>query len=486
MTFSTLTFFIFLALVFSLYWMVRYRSAQNLLLVAASYAFYSWWDWRFCGLMLLSSVTDYLVGIGLGRARRSTSRLMLLILSLVVNLGLLGCFKYFGFFYHSLTVALDSIGWTVTPLSLKIILPVGISFYTFQTLSYTIDVYRGQFEPTRRIVDFFAFVSFFPQLVAGPIERARSLLPQFSQVRSFDRVEAADGCRQILWGLFKKMVLADNLSIIVDAAYQAKDISVVSGPEWSFATICFAFQIYCDFSAYSDIAIGTARLFRIRLSRNFAYPYFSQDPGEFWRRWHISLSTWFRDYVYIPLGGSLTRPLHRAWNVLLTFVISGLWHGPSWNFVIWGAIHGLAVAVVSGHRSGSKRGPDDKPANTPNRFTWVGMFGTFAFVCAAWVFFRARTLGDSFMIFSRIGSDIVNFDSIAAVLGRVLDAEQYLPVLLHLIGFILVEWWQRGRDHALNLTSWPRAARWVIYTALVWDIIYFGTHEQGAFIYFQF
>ena len=325
MNFATVTFLLYLPAVFALYWVVRRRTSQNAVLVIASYLFYGWWDYRFCALMLGSSLLDFAIGWLLGKTEKTLGRRILLAASIGANLGLLGVFKYYNFFVGNFQHLMSSIGWQVSDVTLEIILPVGISFYTFQTLSYTIDVFRKQLKPTHNLLDYLAFVSFFPQLVAGPIERATRLLPQFEAKREFNQAVARDGCRLILWGLFKKLVVADRLSIFVNEYYAD---SQAGGSVLALATVFFAFQIYCDFSAYSDIAIGSARLFNIRLMRNFNYPYFAKNLTEFWHRWHISLSTWFRDYVYIPLGGSRVGTFRRILNVMITFLVSGFWHGP--------------------------------------------------------------------------------------------------------------------------------------------------------------
>ena len=350
---------------FLLYWLRPQQKWQNSILVLASYFFYGWWDYRFCLLMLLSSLVDYFIGIAVHATDDRRIQRRYLILSLISNLGLLGYFKYYNFFSDSLVSLLNQFGWSVHPVIAEVILPVGISFYTFQTLSYTIDIYRGKLEPTRNLIDYLAFVSFFPQLVAGPIERATNLLPQFTVKREFSRSEASEGGRQILWGFFKKLVIADRMAVGVDAVYD--NLADASGVSLLLATIFFAFQIYCDFSAYSDIAIGTAKMFRINLMRNFAYPYFSQSVTEFWRRWHISLSTWFRDYVFIPLGGSRCWAPRVCFNLMVTFVLSGLWHGADWKFIVWGAINGAALVVekvlmVQRPRSDVPGGENDIPA----------------------------------------------------------------------------------------------------------------------------
>ena len=316
MHFTSLTFILFLTVVFGLYWSLRASRHQNLIIVLASYTFYGWWDYRFCTLILISSLIDFLIGRKIGQTENKASRKLLLTISLTCNLGLLALFKYYGFFAENFLAFAQSFGWTPNDLTLNLVLPVGISFYTFQTLSYTIDVYRGQLKPSTSVIDYLAFVSFFPQLVAGPIERGTNLLPQFQKQRSFNVEDATDGCRLILWGFFKKLAIADILAVPVDAAYDHWDEA--SGAQLGLATVFFAFQIYCDFSAYSDIAIGTARLFSIKLMRNFAYPYFSQSLSEFWGRWHISLSTWFRDYVYIPLGGNRNGSIAMHRNIILT------------------------------------------------------------------------------------------------------------------------------------------------------------------------
>ncbi|MCK5760566.1 MAG: MBOAT family protein, partial [Candidatus Delongbacteria bacterium] len=341
MLFNSIEFAIFLPIVFILYWFVFKKNlkAQNFFILTASYIFYGWWDWRFLSLIFFSSIVDYIVGIKLGKTEKPGLRKILLLTSISVNLGFLGFFKYFNFFSESFADAFTLFGTSIEPSRLNIILPVGISFYTFQTLSYSIDVYRKKLEPTNDIVAFFAFVSFFPQLVAGPIERATHLLPQFYKKRKFDYFRAVDGSRQILWGLFKKIVVADNCAVYANDIF--KNYEQYSGGTLLLGGVFFAFQIYGDFSGYSDIAIGTGRLFGFSLMRNFAFPYFSRDIAEFWRRWHISLSTWFRDYVYIPLGGSKGSSLLKVRNIFIIFLVSGFWHGANWTFLAWGFLNAL-------------------------------------------------------------------------------------------------------------------------------------------------
>jgi alginate O-acetyltransferase complex protein AlgI len=343
MLFNSIDFAIFLPVVFMLYWFVTNRNLklQNLLVVVASYVFYGWWDWRFLSLIVFSTLVDFWVGIGLHREQKHSKRKALLFTSIIVNLGFLGFFKYFNFFLENFRTAFSFFGTEINASSLNIILPVGISFYTFQTLSYSIDLYRRKLEPTRDFIAFSAFVSFFPQLVAGPIERATNLLPQFYAKRRFNYAMAVDGMRQILWGLFKKVVIADRCAEYVNDIFA--NSADYTGSTLALGALFFAFQIYGDFSGYSDIAIGTSRLFGFNIMRNFHFPYFSRDMAEFWRRWHISLSTWFRDYVYIPLGGSRVNKATQIRNTLIIFVVSGFWHGANWTFIFWGLLNALYI-----------------------------------------------------------------------------------------------------------------------------------------------
>jgi len=487
--FTSLTFCLFLTIVFAAYWSIRVRSLQNGLLVLASYCFYGWWDARFCLLMLGSSLVDFVVGLGLNRAESRPIRRGLLSVSVVTNLGLLGFFKYCNFFTESLQAALASLNWQIDPLTLKVILPVGISFYTFQTMSYTFDVYAGRLKATGRIVDYLAYVSFFPQLVAGPIERATRLLPQFLAVRVFRYEQAVDGCRLILWGFFKKLVIADRISPFVDATYGSLDTA--GGPQITLATVAFAFQIYCDFSAYSDIAIGTAKLFGFDLMRNFSYPYFSQSPGEFWRRWHISLSTWFRDYVYIPLGGSRVTATRIARNLLVTFTISGLWHGASWNFIIWGAIMGLGVMPEALRRpqndGGERRHSSNSPAGDRLFPTWgtIGrMACTFALVCFGWIFFRAETLSDALLALEKMtyGMTVSAWSQLPDIVGEKIGRQAVLSIL----AVVTIEWLSRHQPHPLVFNGWRTWQRWAVYTALFWITLFVGPRFETQFIYFQF
>ncbi len=483
MTFTTFTFLVFLVVTFVGYLAMPTRRAQNALLLVAGYLFYGWWDLRFGVLLLASSCVDYFVGQRLCVTEDRAARKRLLSISFAVNLGMLGFFKYANFFADSFVSMTTAIGFRVDPLVVDVVLPVGLSFYTFQTLSYALDIYRGHLRPSTSFLDYLAFVSFFPQLVAGPIERAGHMLPQFHQPRSIGVEDIQAGLRQMLWGFVKKLVLADNLARIVDVHY--KNVAAEPGPVLALATVAFAFQIYLDFSGYSDIAIGTARLFGFRLSRNFAYPYFSRTVTEFWRRWHISLSTWFRDYVYIPLGGSRVPVGRQAFNLLITFSISGLWHGASYNFVIWGALNGLWMipALLRGKPSSER--PSDTPGGEglmPSPRAAFEMLRTFAAICVTWVFFRAATFADALTVFRHGIRDLFSAPAYAAAL-EVLQAERGLFVLLAL--FMAIEWVQRRHPYGLEL-AWPRPVRWAAYTACIWLCMLRMPNDVPTFIYFQF
>lgn len=341
MLFNSLTFLIFLPTVFIIYWFFLRNTlkGRNLFLLIASYLFYGWWDYRFLSLLIISTLVDFVIALLMDKEQRDKRRKLLLTISLITNLGLLGVFKYYNFFIENWVNMWDAFGVEMHVSSWRIILPVGISFYTFQTLSYVIDVYRKQLRASNNFIQFAAYVSFFPQLVAGPIERATNLLPQFSRLHKFDYTLARSGISLIVWGFFKKVVIADNATFFVNEIFATPE--AFSTPELWMGAILFGFQIYGDFSGYSDIAIGTARLFGFRLMTNFKFPYFSRDIAEFWRRWHISLSTWFRDYLYIPLGGSRGSKKMQLRNTMIIFLVSGFWHGANWTFIVWGAIHAL-------------------------------------------------------------------------------------------------------------------------------------------------
>ena len=478
MLFNSFEFAFFLPIVFLIYWAIGYAPIperlqlrlQNAFVVIASYVFYGWWDWRFLILIAFTSFCSWGSGLLIAKSEevRAKSRFWL-IANIVLNVGILATFKYYDFFVHEFGALF---GINTESLLLRIILPVGISFYTFQALSYSIDVYRKKIEPTRDFVAFFAYVAFFPQLVAGPIERATNLLPQFQTNRKFNYDQAVDGMRQILWGLFKKIVIADNCAVYVDHVWASYDTQ--TGSTLLLAAILFTFQIYGDFSGYSDIAIGTAKLFGIRLMRNFNNPYFSRDIAEFWRRWHISLTTWFRDYIYIPLGGSRVCKWKIVRNTFVIFLLSGFWHGANWTFIVWGAFHAalfLPLILLGKNRQ-----------YTANDVTWRDipkMLLTFALAVFGWIIFRAETITQACDIFCSICTSslfsVPWFESAKAILP--------IPiVLLHLIGF---EWINRNQQHGLAIESLKPLARWGIYIYLCLLIIAFGAQPE-TFIYFQF
>jgi alginate O-acetyltransferase complex protein AlgI len=482
MLFNSIDFAVFLPIVFVLYWFVFSKSIklQNLLIVFASYVFYGWWDWRFLTLILFSTLVDFAVGIKLSQENQKSKRRLLLLTSVLVNLGFLGLFKYYNFFLDNFTNAFTVLGYNFDGHSLSIILPVGISFYTFQTLSYTIDVYRKNLNPTKDIIAFTAFVSFFPQLVAGPIERATNLLPQFYKERKFDYSKAVDGMRQILWGLFKKVVIADNCAVFVNFIFD--NSSELSGSSLALGAILFSFQIYCDFSGYSDIAIGTSRLFGFNLKQNFAFPYFSRDIAEFWRRWHISLSTWFRDYLYIPLGGSRGGLLNKVRNTLIIFVVSGFWHGANWKFIIWGALNAiyfLPLLLTNNNRVNLEIVAKNRVL--PSISECLKMSATFSLVAFAWIFFRAEN-------FSHATSYIEAMFSISLFsIPEILTPKITMVYTLLLIPILLVtEWLQRGELHGLSIERLRRPERWIIYTTVLIMIVTFGKFGESEFIYFQF
>lgn len=495
MLFNSLEFAIFLPIVFIIYWFVLQKNLklQNLFIVVVSYIFYGWWDYRFLFLIALTSFCSWLSGVLIEKVReRSTppswiSSKSLLISNITLNLAILGFFKYYNFFVDSFIDLFALFGITLQSSTLNIILPVGISFYTFQALSYSIDVYRNKIEPTKNIVAFFAFVSFFPQLVAGPIERATNLLPQFYTSRKFDYDTAVDGIRQILWGLFKKIVVADNCAIYVNEVFA--DYANQSGSTLLLGAIFFAFQIYGDFSGYSDIAIGTAKLFGIKLLRNFNVPYFSRDIAEFWRRWHISLNTWFVDYLYIPLGGSrpyvspdskypeLTKKAKVIRNTFAIFLTSGLWHGANWTFVAWGAYHALLFIplILLGK---NKRFTDTVATGRilPNIREVFQMLLTFLLVVIGWIFFRAETITDAFAYLSRIFSS--SLLSMPDTMGQNAN-------ILCIAFMLVIEFIKRSSTHTFELHQKSKLIRWSIYIGIILMICIFGGHSEN-FIYFQF
>jgi alginate O-acetyltransferase complex protein AlgI len=493
MLFNSLAFAAFFPLVFAAAWALHKAPLrlQNLLLLGASYVFYGLWDWRFLALLFGSSVLDYaLARLMAERATTERARKRLLWVSLSVNLGALGFFKYFGFFVEQARALLTSLGLDVGTTTLEIILPVGISFYTFQTLSYTLDVYRRVITPTKDLVGFLAFVSFFPQLVAGPIERAEDLLPQFEKRREFNTVRAHDALRQMLWGLVKKVLIADNLAPTVEYAFAHH--TELDGISLLAASGLFFVQIYCDFSGYSDMAIGSARLLGFDLTRNFAYPFFSRDFTEFWRRWHISLNTWLRDYVFLPLEVR-TRKRHQArrkldpslprtppvwttaWHMCFVFTLSGFWHGASWTFILWGTLCGLYLVPELLRRRPSAAGIAAQDRFFPTAGEVGRMLMVNLAITLSLVLFRADSLGHAGSIY-------------AALFTRPLGgAHGFLVQPLLLAAFpIVIEWLQRRRPHGLDLASWPVAARWGAYLALIFALVLHGSVESREFVYFQF
>jgi D-alanyl-lipoteichoic acid acyltransferase DltB (MBOAT superfamily) len=462
MLFHSNEFLLFLGAFLLFYWRVRGNlHARNVLVVAASYLFYGWWDWRFLGLLLFSSGVDFWVGLAMARSPDGPPRRRWLKLSLATNLGVLGFFKYFNFFLESFHGVLRAAGVEHPSWTWNIILPVGISFYTFQTLSYTLDVYYRRIEPTRDLIAFLAFVSFFPQLVAGPIERASHLLPQFQTPRLITPDDLKEGVWLILWGLFKKVVVADNLARHAELAF---DHSIVSGPVVLLGTLAFAGQIYGDFSGYSDIARGLGRVLGFDLRLNFNLPYVASNVREFWRRWHISLSTWLRDYLYVPLGGNRRGESRTRINLLLTMILGGLWHGASWNFAFWGAWHGVALVI---HRAWSER------VRLPAAMGWVL---TLTVVGYGWLLFRAGSMTNV----ARLHHALIHWSAPPWITDFTLGiAAWWLPLAL-------VQFWQW---HSRDLLAPLRCPRWIllfIEGALVMAIASYWQREAAPFIYFQF
>jgi alginate O-acetyltransferase complex protein AlgI len=486
MLFNSIDFAIFLPIVFFLYWFVTNKNLklQNLLIVVASYLFYGWWDWRFLFLILFSTIVDYSVGMALNTESNQTKRKVLLWTSILVNLGFLGFFKYYNFFLENFVTAFSFFGNPINTQGLNIILPVGISFYTFQTLSYTIDIYKRKLTATKDFIAFSAFVSFFPQLVAGPIERATHLLPQFYKRRKFDYALAVDGMRQILWGLFKKVVIADNCAEFANQIFN--NSADMNGSTLVLGAIFFTFQIYGDFSGYSDIAIGTSRLFGFDLMQNFNFPYFSRDIAEFWRRWHISLSTWFRDYLYIPLGGSRGGTWMKVRNTFIIFIVSGFWHGANWTFIVWGALNAiyfLPLLLTNNNRNNLETVAKGKLFPSLKELSF--MLLTFGLTVFAWIFFRAENISHAFNYISEILSislfEIPKFESPR-------DARVALITIILTCIFVLIEWLGREGQYAIEniMIKKPKIVRWTFYTLIICFISLYMKSNESPFIYFQF
>ena len=484
MLFNSFEFLVFLPIVFLLYWFVFCgRRRQNLLVVVASYVFYGWWDWRFLLLIALTSFCSYASGLLLehyeGQRRRQQA---ISATNIVLNLGILGVFKYYNFFVENLDALFGIMGYHLDWVTLNIILPVGISFYTFQALSYTIDVYQKKLPATHDIVEFFAYISFFPQLVAGPIERATNLLPQFQQQRHFDYAKAVDGMRQMLLGFVKKIVVADNCGAAVNAFWGG--YSEMSSVALFFLGVLFTFQIYCDFSGYSDIAIGCARLFGFNLMRNFNFPYFSRSIPEFWRRWHISLTTWFRDYIYFPLGGSRCNKWKIIRNVYIVWGISGLWHGANWTFICWGLYHATLLTVYNIIGINTKH----KTIVAYGRYLpnikesfQIGL--TFFLAVIGWIIFRSENISQARDFIYRMF--LLSHDSNSTIHGKL--------YLIYGFMVLIIEWLQRDKQHALQFPKTKLfnhvLVRWTVYVSLfvlIITILSAKWPSQTTFIYFQF
>ncbi len=483
MLFNSLNFAIFLPIVFILYWFATKGNLrlQNILLLVSSYYFYACWDFRFLFLLIFSTFLDYYTGIKIYEATNKRKKLFWLWLSIGINIGFLGVFKYYNFFAASFTDGLQLLGFKANLGSIQVILPVGISFYTFHGLSYVIDLYKNRIEPERNIINYSVFVSFFPLLVAGPIERATHLLPQILKKREFSYSKAVDGLRQILWGLFKKIVIADNCAEYANTIFN--NSADFSGSTHILGALFFTFQIYCDFSGYSDIALGTARLFGIDLLKNFAFPYFSRDIAEFWRRWHISLSSWFKDYLYIPLGGSKGGMLMKIRNTFIIFLVSGFWHGANWTFIVWGFLNALYIMpsiIFNTNRNNLDIVASGKYLPTLKEFIAIAM--TFSLTVFAWIFFRAVDVTHALSFISEI------FSGSLFTMPYFPGIEQSVLVMFLTVLFLIIEWLGREQQYALKIISNIKLIhfRLFIYYAVILTILFFGNFNENQFIYFQF
>lgn len=487
MFFNSINFAVFLPIVFILYWFVMNRSykLQNILLLVSSYFFYACWDWRFLFLLIFSTLLDYYTGLKMSDAKNQNSKNFWFWLSISVNLGFLGVFKYYNFFASSFAQTVSHFGLQVNPWTLKVILPVGISFYTFHGLSYVIDIYKDRIKAEKNFIDYSVFVSFFPLLVAGPIERATHLLPQIQKKRTFNHAKAVDGLRQILWGLFKKVVIADQCAEFANHIFN--NSNDYTGSTLVLGAVFFTFQIYGDFSGYSDIALGTARLFGIDLLRNFAFPYFSRDIAEFWRRWHISLSTWFRDYLYIPLGGSKGGTWMKVRNTFIIFLVSGFWHGANWTFIVWGFLNALYIMpsiIFNTNRTNLDSVAQGK--FFPSLKELISIIITFSLTVFAWIFFRSNTLLQALSYVKSLFLGLLHKSSYIETIHFV-HRIVGITVPLFLVIFIIIEWIGREEQYAIAQfgLKWPKVIRWVLYYAIVLCILSFSGAEQ-QFIYFQF
>lgn len=487
MLFNSFEYLLFFPTVLLIYWWLNRHGIrfQNLFLLGVSYFFYSCWDWRFVFLLMFSTALDYYTGIKIHEASDTKRRKFWLYTSIIINLGFLGVFKYYNFFAENFAALLSSIGLHADFVTLEIVLPVGISFYTFHGLSYVLDIYYSRIKPSYNFVNYSLFVSFFPLLVAGPIERATHLLPQMERKRLFDVSKANDGLRQILWGLFKKIVIADNCAVIANDIFNNSDSHY--GLTLIVGALAFACQIYGDFSGYSDIALGSARLMGFELLRNFSYPYFSRDIAEFWRRWHISLSSWFRDYLYVPLGGNSGSTMRKMRNVMIIFLVSGFWHGASWNFIVWGAINAILMLPLMFFGS-NRRNMDVVAADRvmPSIKELFQILLTFGFTCLAWVFFRSDNLTEAVLYCKNLVVGLYHFETYTSSFQYLRGAVSWSIVVFTVI-LIVMEWRGRRDKHALEtyLQGKKRWLRWSLYYFLITAIVYFGGSEQ-EFIYFQF
>lgn len=476
MLFNSFEFLIFLPIVFLLYWFVfNGRRFQNFLIVVASYVFYGWWDYRFLVLIAFTTLYSFLSGIAIEKVTSKSKKRVISASSIIINLLILGVFKYYNFFVDNINALFNSLlGYKLDWVTLKIILPVGISFYTFQALSYTIDVYKEKIRATHDLIEFGAYISFFPQLVAGPIERATNLLPQFQQKREFRYDAAVDGLRQMLWGFLKKLVIADNCATIVNQYWD--NYQSLSGVSIFLLGVLFTFQIYCDFSGYSDIAIGCARLFGFNLMRNFNFPYFSKSIPEFWRRWHISLTSWFTDYIYFPLGGSRCGKWKAVRNVFIVWAISGLWHGANWTFVCWGLFHATILAI---YRVFDLQTKGKAMGLLPSGKDLLKILLTFTLVVFGWIIFRSTSMEQAFDIFTAMFSN-------AFIKPVDIHGTTYL---LFAFVLLIIEWLQKDKQHALQLPQKSvfkyRLIRWGAYYMILFVIVKF-TGTSQTFIYFQF
>ncbi len=481
MLFNSIQFLIFFPVVVAIYFSIGHKYRWILLLIS-SYYFYMSWKAEYVILIMFSTLIDYIAGIQIYKSKTKKTKKIFLGLSLFTNLGLLFAFKYFNFFSDSFREILNLVSLPLSPLTLKVLLPVGISFYTFQTISYTIDIYRGKIKPENHLGIFAVYVSFFPQLVAGPIERAKNLLPQFYEKHYFDYKRVTDGLKLMLWGVVKKVVIADQLAVVVNTVYN--NPTEYTGISLILATVFFAFQIYCDFSGYSDIAIGASQVMGIRLMDNFKRPYFSRSMREFWERWHISLSSWFKDYLYIPLGGNRVSIPRWYFNLFIVFLVSGLWHGAEWTFVVWGALHGfyLIFEILTKNLRKKiiwKTGLNNFPK--VNKLIQIGI--TFTLVNIGWVFFRANSLPDAFYILANMFKNI-SFNIPELNIGVGWFGLIYCFIIIGFMEFVHLIQEHRGMRQFLD--NKPIWLRWSIYLTIILLILLFGVSDSTEFIYFQF